>query len=98
MIGIVELQEKISHRSQIGYPIRRTCNFEKPHNYHKTLYLKAYGVADYEFHIGFSEFEMAGIIVWNFRGTLYSKVFEVADYEFDIGFSEFKMADPTWWT
>ena len=42
-----------------GYPICRTCNFEKPHNYRKTLYLKAFGVDDYEFNIGFSEFKMA---------------------------------------
>ena len=65
------------------------------------MYLKAFGVTDYEFDIGFSEFKMADIIFWkvnDFRGTLYSKVFKVADYEFDIGFSEFKIADPIWWT
>ena len=72
MIGIVELREKICltdlkllYPSQNGgYPICRTCNFERTHNYRKTLYLKAFGVADYEFDIGFSEFKMADPIWW----------------------------------
>ena len=67
------------------------CNYnfsETKLDYRKILYLKAFGVADYEFDIGFSEFKMADIAFQkanDFRGTLYFKVFEVADYEFDIG-------------
>ena len=75
MIGIAELQEKIyltdlkqPYPSRNGgYPIGWTCNFEKPHNYRKTLYLKAFGVADYGVDIGFSEFKMA-YPIWR---TLY---------------------------
>ena len=73
--------------------IRKTLGSD----YRTITTLKAFGVADYEFDIGFSESKKADPIFWkanDFRGTLYFKVFEVADYEFDIGFSEFKMADP----
>ena len=66
--------------------------FWKPHDFPETLYSEAFGVADYEFDIGFSEFKMADIIFWksnDFRGTLYSRVFGVADYEFDIEFPFF---------
>ena len=33
--------------------------FWKPHDFRETLYSKAFGVAGYEFDIGFSKFKMA---------------------------------------
>ena len=33
--------------------------FWKPYDFRETLYSEAFGVADYEFDIGFSEFKMA---------------------------------------
>ena len=75
--------------------------FWKLHDFRETLYSKAFGVADYEFDIGFSKFKITDIIFWKpnkFFGTLYSRAFEVADYKFDIGFPCFEMADPIWRT
>ena len=33
--------------------------FQEPHDFCETLYSEAFGVADYEFDIGFAEFKMA---------------------------------------
>ena len=83
-------RKNLFHWSQIAIPFAKwrisnvsDIQFWKPHDFVKTLYSKAFGVADYEFDIGFSEFKMADIIFWkpnDFRGTLYSRAFGVADY------------------
>ena len=56
--------------------------FWKTHDFRETRHSEAFGVADYEFYIEFSEFKMADIIFWkpnDFRGTLYSRAFGVPD-------------------
>ena len=71
--------------------------FWKPNDFRGTLFSRAFGVVDYEFHIEIPFFKIAESICWtwnfrnyDFRTTLYSGVFGVADYEFQIADIKFR--------
>ena len=51
--------------------------FWEPHNFRETLYPEAFGVTDYEFDIGFSEFKIVDTIwrTWNFGNfTIFAQL------------------------
>ena len=65
----------------------------------QNVHTRVFGVADYEFIVRFTKFNMADKIFKN-KGKIstkcHSRVFGVADYEFIVRFTKFNMADLRW--